>query len=348
MAAPGIAVQNMLISKSDLIKPLKILASFDSKGAPYIAIQLQDGQKPLFFRSNSDGIIQSKNFGGDGISYVSIEHFTNCLKSLPEDSVELGINERGIMRLHGPNVDFGDGSIIHVHTVSEGQAGLKHHDVGAHTITANPQAFLGLDIKHFQLVNPPVLSSGKLMFATNRSAIVMWNGGEALKNLPEGLSPRESFLRIVTSQLVDELVITGNGYWGAIFGDTVTYSKGHVLGKQLFDTYNVSGVSVAQLPAERLLAGLGAAVGLLSDTDRLDIDPKLGVVAKGSFGDNRNSLGETGNWAKFGLRVRTAKVIIDALSQTTDDYVILESMTGGTAALMRLRRGAMEVSFRSY
>jgi len=111
---------------------------------------------------------------------------------------------------------------------------------------------------------------------------------------------------------------------------------------------NVSGVSVAQLPAERLLAGLGAAVGLLSDTDRLDIDPKLGVVAKGSFGDNRNSLGETGNWAKFGLQVRTAKVIIDALSQTTDDYVILESMTGGTAALMRLRRGAMEVSFRSY
>jgi len=337
----------MLIVKSDLVKPLKALAAFDTKGAPYIGVQLVEGQKPLFYRSNGDGVVQSKDYGLFPTTYVSLSHFSDVLKSIHEESIELSLNERGILRLHGVSVGYD--TTAHVHTVSEGQAGVKHHDIGPRQVTADPQTFAGLDIKPFKLASPPVVANGKLMLVTDRSAIIMWTG-DHLAALPKNLSPREPFLRMVCGNDVDELVLTANGYWGAVFGDMVTYAKGHLLGRQLFDTYNAQGVEVTQLPAERLLTGLSAAVSLLDDTDRVDVDPKLGVIAKGSFGDNRTSLGETGDWGKFGLQAKTAKAVVDALGQATDDYAILENMSSGTGptSLMRLRRGAFEVNFRSF
>jgi hypothetical protein len=337
----------MLVVKRDLLLPLKQLAAFDTKGAPYIGVQLVEGQKPLFYRSNNDGVVQSKDYGLFPTTYVSLSHFTDVLKSIHEESIELSLNERGILRLHGVSVGYD--TTAHVHTVAEGQAGVKHHDIGPRQVTANAQTFSGIDIKPFKLASPPVVAAGKLMLVTDRSAIIMW-GGEHLAALPKNLSPREPFLRMVCTQDVDELVLTANGYWGAVFGDMVTYTKGHTLGRQLFDTYNTQGVEVTQLPAERLITGLSSAVGLLDDTDRVDVDPKLGVIAKGSFGDNRTSLGETGEWGRFGLQAKTAKAVVDALSQATDDYAILENMSSGTGptSLMRLRRGTFEVSFRSF
>ena len=139
------------------------------------------------------------------------------------------------------------------------------------------------------------------MLSTNKGAVVMWSS-PLLALLPDKLSPREPFLRMVCGQEVDELVLTQNGYWGAVIGDLVTYNKGHVLGRQLFDNYNVAGVEVAQLPAERLLTCLHSAVGLLDEPTRINVDPKVGVIAKGTFGDNRNSLGETGDWQKLAFR----------------------------------------------
>jgi hypothetical protein len=155
---------------------------------------------------------------------------------------------------------------------------------------------------------------------------------------------------MVCGEQVDELVLTANGYWGATIGDLMTYTKGHILGRQLFDTYDVPGVEVAQLPAERLLTCLRAAVSLLDETDRIDIDPKLGVIAKGNFGNNRNSLGETGDWAKFGIQAKTAKVVIDAISQASGDYATLESTSAGSgpSSTMRVTRGSFSVNFRSF
>jgi hypothetical protein len=99
-----------------------------------------------------------------------------------------------------------------------------------------------------------------------------------------------------------------------------------------------------------LLTCLRAAVDLLSETDRIDIDPKLGVIAKGTFGDNRNSLGETGNWTRFGIQAKTASVVIDALSQATGDYATLEvtSSGSGPTSTMRFSRGSFAVNFRSF
>ena len=338
----------MLIVKNDLLKPLRAIAAFDPKGAPYIGVQLVDGHKPMFLRSNNEGIIQSKDYGLYPTTFVSLNHLTSVLKVCPEDSIELSTDERGTMRLYGTS-GVASNSESNVHTVSEKQAGIKSHDIGPRVITLDSQTFAGLNIDKFTLSTSPVLAHGKLMLATNRGAVVMWHS-DLLESQPIKLSPREPFLRMVCGQEVEELVLTQNGYWGATIGDLVTYTKGHVLGRQLFDSYDIPGVEVAQLPAERLLVCLKAAVALLDETDRIDIDPKLGVVAKGSFGDNRNSLGETGDWTRFSVQAKTAKVVIDALSQAPGDYAILETTSSGTGptSLMRLRRGAFEVSFRSF
>lgn len=338
----------MLIVKNDLLKPLKAIAAFDPKGAPYIGVQLVDGHKPLFLRSNNDGIIQSKDYGAYPTTFVSLNHLKNVLANCPEDSIELSTNERGIMRLYGTS-GVESNTTTQIHTVAEKQAGVKTHDIGERVIALDSQTFAGLDIKPFTLATEPVLAHGKLMLATNRGAVVMWTS-ETLVNQPINLSPREPFLRMVCGQEVDDLVLTANGYWGATIGDLMTYTRGHVLGRQLFDSYDAPGVQLTQFPAERLLTCLRAAVGLLDDTDRIDIDPKIGVIAKGSFGDNRNSLGETGDWTKFGLQVKTAKVVIDSLSQASGDYVTLEvtSSGSGPTSQMRLVRGQFAVNFRSF
>jgi hypothetical protein len=348
MPSVGFAVAPMLVVKNDLLKSLKAVAAFDSKGAPYIAVQLIDGQKPMFQRTNNEGIIQSKNYGINPTTYVSLNHLTNVLKACPEDSIELSTDDRGIMHLHGSS-----GVVLNsesnVHTVREKDAGTKLHDIGARVVTLDAKTFAGLDISSFKLATEPVLSDGKLMLATVKGAVVMWQS-DLLASQPIKLSPRETFLRIVCGEEVGELVLTANGYWGATFGDLVTYTKGHILGRQLFDSYNTPGVQVAQLPAERLLTCLRSAVGLLDDTDRIDIDPQLGVIAKGNFGDNRNSLGETGTWQKFGIQAKTASVVIDALSQAEGDYATLESTSPGSgpSSTMRLSRGQFAVNFRSF
>jgi hypothetical protein len=348
MPSLGFATAPMLIVKNDLLKPLKALSAFDHKGAPYVAVQLVEGHSPMFMRSNNDGIIQSKDFGAYPTTFVSLGHLTNVLKNCPEDSIELSTNERGIMRMYGTS-GVNENSESQIHTVSDKQAGIKTHDIGARILTLDPNTFAGLDIDKYTFATEPVISSGKIMISTNKGAVVLWSN-ELLGSQPIKLSPRESFLRMVCGQEVSELVLTANGYWGATIGDLVTYTKGHILGRQLFDSYNQPGVEAAQLPAERLLTCLKAAVNLLDEGERIDIDPKLGVIAKGTFGDNRNSLGETGEWNRFAMQQKTAKVVIDTLSQASDDYVKLEqtSTGSGPTSTMRLIRGEFAVNFRSF
>ena len=348
MAFAGTALAPMLIVKNDLLKPLKALQSFDHKGAPYVGVQLVDGHKPMFLRSNNDGIIQSKEYGVFPTTFVSLSHLTNVLKNCPEDSIELSVNERGIMRMYGTS-EVGSNTETNVHTVSEKQAGIKIHDIGVRMLTLDTQTFAGFNIDKFTLVSEPVLAHGRLMIATNKGAVIMWTN-ELFGTQPINLSPREPFLRMVCGQVVEDLTLTANGYWGATFGDLVTYTKGHVLGRQLFDSYNQPGVEAAKLPAERLITCLKAASSLLDDSEVIEVDPKLGVIAKGTFGDNRNSLGEIGTWNRFSLQAKTAKVVIDTLSQAAGDYATLEltSTGSGPTSTMRLVRGSLAVNFRSF
>lgn len=349
-AAAGFALSPMLIVKNDLLKPLRALAAFDHRGAPYVGVQLVDGHKPMFLRSNNDGIIQSKDYGLYPTTYVSLNHLINVLRNCPEDSIELSVNERGIMRMYGTS-EVGSNTETNVHTVSEKQAGMKVHDIGIKALSLDPMTFAGFDIDKLTLVSEPVLAHGKLMLATNKGAVVMWKN-ELFASQPtiNNFSPREPFLRMVCGQEVGELLLTKNGYFGATIGDLVTYTKGHILGRQLFDSYNQPGTEAAQLPAERLLTCLRSASALLDEGEIIEIDPKLGVIAKGTFGDNRNSLGETGNWNRFSMQAKTAKVVIDTLSQGAGDYATLEltSTGSGPTSTMRLVRGSLSVNFRSF
>jgi len=348
MPVVGFATEPMLIVKNDLLKPLKALQAFDHKGAPYVGVQLVDGHKPMFLRSNNDGIIQSKEYGSFPTTFVSLSHLNNVLKNCPEDSIELTVNERGIMRMYGTS-EVGSNTETNVHTVSEKQAGIKVHDIGVRMFTLDSQTFAGFSIDKFTLVSEPVLAHGRLMIATNKGAVIMWTN-ELFASQTINLSPREPFLRMVCGQEVEDLILTKNGYWGASIGDLVTYTKGHVLGRQLFDSYNQPGTEAAQLPAERLLTCLRAASSLLDESEVIEVDPKLGVIAKGTFGDNRNSLGEVGNWNRFSLQAKTAKVVIDTLSQAAGDYATLEltSTGSGPTSTMRLVRGSLAVNFRSF
>ena len=349
MAYAGTALSPMLIVKNDLLKPLKALAAFDHKGAPYVGVQLVDGHKPMFLRSNNDGIIQSKEYGLYPTTFVSLSHLTNVLKNCPEDSIELSVNDRGIMRMYGTS-EVGSNTETNVHTVSEKQAGIKVHDIGPKMVALDSQTFAGFDIDKLTLVSEPVIAHGKLMLATNKGAVVMWKNELFEQQGISNFSPREPFLRMVCGQEVDDLSLTKHGYWGATIGDLVTYTKGHILGKQLFESYNQPGAEAAQLPAERLLTCLRAASSLLDESEVIEVDPKLGVIAKGTFGDNRNSLGETGDWNRFSLQAKTAKVVIDTLSQAAGDYATLEltSTGSGPTSTMRLVRGQLAVNFRSF
>jgi len=348
MSAAGFATAPMLIVKNDLIKPLKSLASFDHKGAPYVGVQLVDGHKPMFLRSNNDGIIQSKEYGLHPTTFVSLNHLINVLRNCPEDSIELSVNERGIMRMYGTS-SAGSNTETNVHTVSEKQAAMKTHDIGPKMLSLDSQTFAGFSIDKFVLVSEPVIAHGKMMLATNKGAVIMW-ANELFASQPINLSPREPFLRMVCAQEVDELSLTKNGYWGAGIGDLLTYTKGHILGRQLFDSYNQPGTEVTKLPAERLLTCLRAAAALLDETEVIEVDPKMGVIARGSFGENKNSLGETGNWNKFSMQAKTAKIVIDTLAQAVGDYATLEStpIGSGPSSTMRLVRGMLAVNFRSF
>src|SRR5271168_1641532 len=191
MPSLGFATAPMLIVKNDLLKPLKAIQAFDHKGAPYVGVQLVDGHKPMFLRSNNDGIIQSQEYGLFPTTFVSLAHLTNVLKNCPEDSIELSVNERGVMRLYGTS-GVASNSESNVHTVSEKQASIKQHDIGIRMVTLDAQTFVGFSIDKLTLVNEPVLANGKLLLATNKGAVIMWNN-ELFANQKINLSPREPF-----------------------------------------------------------------------------------------------------------------------------------------------------------
>jgi hypothetical protein len=338
----------VLVPKQDLLRPLKALVAFDPKGSPYVGVQL--GDPPKFYRSGTHGYIMSRDFvDGESVAHVSLSNLIDCLKNLPEDAVQLGLDANGIMRIHGTSSDIFE-SESRVHTVAVGQAGLKKHDIGETRFEVDKAAFSRIDIRGFKSVTPPVLVKGRLMLVTDAGATVLWDGPESIQKLPD-IYPRETFLRMVSGGAeVRRMAITSNGYWGAEIDELVTYAKGHVLGRQIFDNYAAAGTEVARLPAQRLMVGLDAAVGLLEPTERVDVDPRLGVLAKGKFGDNRNSLGEAGDWPRFGMLAKTAQVVSRALCQTLEDEAVLSLLppTSTGSSVMRLQRGPFQVNFRSY
>jgi hypothetical protein len=338
-----------MIDKTDLLKTLKTIQSFDPQGSPYVAVQLMGDDRPLFYRSSHFGYIQSVGFGLGALTYVSLAHFQERLKVLAEDSVELGLDGSGILRIASSDDLYPHE--LRVHTVRKEQAGLKQHDVGKRVHDIDPTAFAGIDVKPFKLSFLPALMQGKLMLPTV-SGIVMWQGPESLK--PITLYPRDTFLRLVAGHTPSEIVIMSNGYWGVVGDGLTTFVAGHnALGsKGLFDAFNVPGRSIARFPAKRFLMALNQASSLASDADPVLLDPKIGVQVSDRFGnDGKFSLGPASDWPQFRIYGSTAKVIVDALSQSKedehDDVVLYDVPTETSGQTLRLSRGSFEVNFKT-
>jgi hypothetical protein len=332
----------MIIDKAEVLKTLRVISNFDPTASPYVAVQLPAEGQPLFYRSSNYGFIRSEGLGAGALTYVSLSHLQECLKELNDGNIDMGIESNGGLKIS--TVDSMFDNYLRVHTVHANQAGLKQHEIGEPKINLQGGIFSGIDVKPFHAAAPPVLAKGRLLIGTN-FGVVVWDGSEALASI--GLSPREAFLRMATGTMAQELSITERGYWGVKLNGLVMYISGHVSGRPLFDSFDVPGEELAHLPAERLVYALGAAANLCGDNQRVNIDPKKGVDTRDRYGNEAIfSLG-TGGWPKFSVFDKTAKTIVDALSQTKEEEAVLYSISSQANPTMRLRRGNFEVNFRT-
>lgn len=336
----------MLLDKSDLLKTLRALETFDTSASPFVAVQLVENRTPEFYRSSINGQIQTNYFDllKTGNTYVSLSHFRDCLRALPEEKVELSLDPNGILKIASMDNSFD--SEIRVHTVPVAQAGLKAHDLGNLATSLSPTTFLGCDTSPFAAASPPMLINGRLFISTKFGAVI-WTGPEPLRAIQ--LQPREPFLKLVTGNpAVEDLFISEKGYWGAKVNGMLIFSYGHMLGKELFNAYNVPGVELARFPAARLVQAMHAAAGLCADQDKVEVRPKEGIVVRDKFGnDSKFGLGGGEGWHKFAAFGKTMKTIADALSQSKDEEAVLYDVPSFTNPTKRFRRGPWEVSFRT-
>jgi hypothetical protein len=336
----------VLLSKNDLLKTLRSLSEFDTNASPFVAVQLVENSLPRFFRSSINGQIMSSDFDllKTGNTYVSLSHFKDCLKVLPEEKIELSLDPNGILKISSLDNTFD--SEIRVHTVPVTQAGLKAHDLGGVATRLGANTFLGCDTSPFAAASPPMLVNGRLFISTKFGA-VMWNGPDWLRAVQ--LQPREPFLKLITgNSAVEDLFLTEKGYWGTAIAGMVIFSYGHLLGRELFDAYAAPGVELTRFPAARLVQALHAAAGLCDDQDKVEIRPKEGIVVRDKFGnDSRFSLGGSDGWQKFTAFGRTMKTIADALSQAADEEAVLLDIPSFTNPTKRLQRGPWSVSFKT-
>src|SRR5271157_3229307 len=152
----------MLIEKSELLKTLRALETFDTSASPYVAVQLVEDNFPRFYRSSINGQIQSADFDllKTGNTYVSLSHFQDCLRVLQEKKIELTLDTNGILKISSMDNSFD--SEIRVHTVPATQAGLKAHELGQVATNLDPNTFLGCDSSPFAVASPPMLVDGRL------------------------------------------------------------------------------------------------------------------------------------------------------------------------------------------
>jgi hypothetical protein len=330
-----------LLNKSELLKTLRAIMGFDVNASPFAALELKSDE-PCFYRSSHTGFIQSKNYGSGNHTHILLSHLRDSLQVLKDEAVELSLDGSGVLKLSSTDNVYE--SEIRVHTVRPEQAGLKTHNIGdiVHRLPAH--VFQDFDARPFICAAQPTLIDGRIMMPT-QSGIVVWQGPQDL--IPLSLYPRETMLKFISSsQNLEKVVVSSKGYWGAVAGGLISFISGHTTGDTLYKSYNVSGKPLDTLPAERLIVSLEAAAGMCGD-NKIEIDPLLGVVTRDTTGNqSRFAFGSHQGWSKFAITGRTAKVIADALRQSSDTDTALVYVP--TNQSMRLVRGNWQVNFRTF
>lgn len=332
------------MEKETILKSLSAVEKFDETGSPFIALRLTDGK---VYRSSSFGFIANKDMAVDKASvYVSLAHLYACLKAMPEDKVELGLDANGGLLVRSIESPFE--SALRVHTLPPtevAKAGMKRHDLGKFSGVLKPEIFRGLNVRAFPIVAPPLLHSGKLLLSTPHG-IIMWQGPDALRDVK--LHPRTDFLRFISGG-VEEVYLTDTGYWGATNGSLLMFLGGHNLSTHLHQAYDIPGEKVAEFPAARLVSVLGAAASLCDPARKVEINPDKGIVTRNSFGNLQEfAVGPQKGWDAFSIFAQTAKLIFDALSQTNEEVVTLSRVDQKSFPTVRFTRGPWAVNVKSF
>jgi hypothetical protein len=329
----------MLVDKIEVQRILRTITAFDGKGCPYVAMQLPANGTPQLYRSSNNGFIHTKGIDCGERSYVSLSDLNDTLRVLQEEKVFFNFDSRGVLRISAM-----DSADLVVHTTTEKQAGLTRHHVGEPgRVVLDPDTFASLDVKSFKAAGRPTLVDGKLMLATS-SGIVMWQGPDSLRGVE--ISPQYEFLRVISGNKLEGLCISERGYWGAYSANLVMFMAGHISssGKRLFASYDAPGTPVATIPANQLLYALTVAQKLCGDSDRVDIDPKEGVTFREKAGEpSFMKIGTYEGFKRFGIFGSTAKLIVDALSQTSEEEAVLSTVPSDPGT-MRFQRGIFEVN----
>ncbi len=319
-----------------MLRSLRALNAFEHC-SPYISAYV-DG--PGFYRSSAVGFIQSKNLDPtERSACVSLSQFLDRLRVLPEDKVEISLDDAGVLVLS--SVDNTWSNELRVHTVKPEQAGLKTHLIGDIKLRLDPLLFQGFSAKPFDVVSFPTLSHGTLMLPTV-NGIVTWVGPEALSKI--SIQPRDEFLKFL-SPTVQEISLTDKGYWGATNETLLSFVGAHSGADALFKMYDVPGTKLVTFPADRLCFALNAASAITNGN--LEITGTE-VKVKDAHGlSSKFGVGGDGT-AKFTISSKTAKLIVDAFEQTRDEQAVLYSIVVGSHATMRLERGRWAVNFKVF
>lgn len=334
----------MLIDKGSLIKVLRVISGFDSQACAFMGVQIPQGDAPQFHRSSTFGFIQSREFDiNRPCHFVSLENLRDLL-NVSADVMDMSLDQAGRLRMESTD----DNPIrLQVHTVRKEVSGFKDHYLGDPSSFKYPATiFNGFDIRPFKvLTSPPILDKGRLLISTIAGTAI-WKGSEALKTVV--MQPREAFLRFIAGGGCTELLVSKQGYWTTEKDGLVCAMAGHGTPTDILKVYDdLAGTELTRFPAALLLSSLSNVAYLSADADRVEIHPKDGFICKDRYSNPQmfpHGATTTG-WPKGAIFGRTAKFIVDALSQSTEEDTVMYSVPLRNLTY-RIVRGDIEVDFQ--
>jgi hypothetical protein len=329
----------MLIDKGELLKVLRMISGFDSNACAFLGAQLPQDDKPQFHRSGTFGFIQTTNFDlTKPHVFVSLANLKDLL-NVSADTMDMAVDFFGKLRLEST-----EGVRLQIHTVRKEVSGYKEHYLGDPTNFRYPgDTFGGFDIRPFKtLTMPPIMKNGRLLIGTT-AGVVLWTA-ESLNSIV--MQPREAFLRFIAGNGCAELLVSKQGYWMAEKEGMLCAMAGHNTPTDMMDVYSHAGTELTRFHAPRLMTSLSNVAYLTSDTDRVELNPKEGIISRDKYSNPQvfPHGAETTTWPKATVFGRTAKVIVDALSQTNEETAVLYSVPLRNSTY-RIVRGAFEVNF---
>ena len=341
----------MIVNKASLLKTLRTISSFDAAMAcAYLGVQLPndtDTPQPQLHRSSPEGFVQTSDFNLmklDTTSFSSLTNLKDLLSITSSDDLEL-ILDPNTGQLRVISTEDGFSTRLQVFSLKKDSSGFKYHYVGDPTTFQFPgDTFKGFDIHPFKgLTQSPTVLDGRLLVSTI-SGSVIWTGSDSLKKVK--MQPREGFLRFISGVDLSEVLISKQGYWLAEKEGLVCASSVHDTPTELLSLYGTPGKEVVQFNAHRLLSSLSSAAYLSSDSEKIELNPREGIVCRDKYTNVQVlPMGESGtNWAKVTIYGRTAKLIVDALSQTSEETAVLYIVPLRTPTY-RIVRGSFEVNF---